>query len=384
MEMKLQDNMLDVEEVEKEQIDEKVPLMEKPFDPSKINIETKTPSLGTLISRIRNRTVQLDTGSYFQRNPNLWDATKQSQLIESMLIQFPLPAFYFDATDESNWLVVDGLQRLSSIKNFVIDKTLKLTNLEFLKQFEGKTWDELPSNLQTAIEETQIVIYKILPGTPIDVKYNIFKRINTGGLTLEPQEIRHALFQGKPAKFIAELATNEHFLQATGGKINTARMLDRDFVNRFLCFYLFGTKNYGTKEYGQDLDTFMSKAMSAIYSKTKKEIEKIKSDFEKAMILSWQIFDKEAFRKVYYKYGKLPLINKALFDAISVQFALLTDRKRAILLRRKKSVRRALYDELRKQGDFFISVTSSTGDKKRITYRHKKVKNLINHILKTP
>jgi hypothetical protein len=382
METELQD-VSGFEEAEKEQIDERVPLMEKPFDPTKINIETKTPSLDTLIRRIRKKAVQLDTESYFQRNPDLWDSTKQSRLIESILIQFPLPAFYFDATDETNWLVVDGLQRLSSIKNFVVDKTLKLTNLEFLVQFEGKTWDELPHNLQTTIEETQVVIYKILPGTPIDVKYNIFKRINTGGLILEPQEIRHALFQGRPAKFIAELATNKHFLQATGGKINTARMLDRDFVNRFLCFYLFGTKNYGTKEYGQDLDTFMSKAMATIYNKTDEDLGKIKSDFEKAMILSKQIFDKEAFRKIYNQYDKLPPINKALFDAISVQFALLTDAQRAALLENKQEIKKAIYDELHKQEWFFVSVTSSTGDKQRTGYRHEMVREFINNLLKT-
>lgn len=384
MESELQD-VQGFEEVETEQIDEQIPLMERPFDPTKINIETKTPSLDTLIRRIREKTVQLDTESYFQRNPDLWDATKQSRLIESMLIQFPLPAFYFDATDDSNWLVVDGLQRLSSIRNFVVDKNLKLTNLEFLQQFNGKTWDELPLNLQRIIQETQVVIYKILPGTPIEVKYNIFKRINTGGLILKPQEIRHALFQGRPAQFIAELAKNDHFLHVTRRKIDASRMLDRDFVNRFLCFYLFGTENYGTKEYGQDLDTFMSKAMAAIYNKTDKELGKITSDFEKAMILSEQIFGKEAFRKIYNEYGKrLPPINKALFDAVSVQFALLTDAKRAVLLRRKKSVRRLLYNELHKQKEFFISVTSSTGDRNRTVYRHKKVKELIRSILTTP
>ncbi|MDR0691553.1 MAG: DUF262 domain-containing protein [Prevotellaceae bacterium] len=384
MESELQD-VQGFEEVETEQIDEQIPLMERPFDPTKINIETKTPSLDTLIRRIREKTVQLDTESYFQRNPDLWDATKQSRLIESMLIQFPLPAFYFDATDDSNWLVVDGLQRLSSIRNFVVDQKLKLTNLEFLQQFNGKTWDELTINLQRIIQETQVVIYKILPGTPIEVKYNIFKRINTGGLILEPQEIRHALFQGRPAQFIAELAKNDHFLHVTRRKIDTSRMLDRDFVNRFLCFYLFGTENYGTKEYGQDLDTFMSKAMAAIYNKTDKELGKITSDFEKAMILSEQIFGKEAFRKIYNEYGKrLPPINKALFDAVSVQFALLTDAKRAVLLRRKKSVRRALYNELHKQREFFISVTSSTGDRNRTVYRHEKVKELIKNILTTP
>ena len=368
-------------DVEVEQIDTSISLMEKPFDPTQINIETKTPSLDTLIKRMKNKTVQLNTESYFQRNPNLWDDTKQSRLIESILIQFPLPAFYFDATNENEWLVVDGLQRLSSIRNFAIDKTLKLNNLEFLLQFNGKNWDDLPTNLQTAIEETQVVIYKILPGTPTDVKFNIFKRINTGGLTLEPQEIRHALFQGRPAKFIAELATNKMFLNATGRKIDTSRMLDRDFANRFLCFYLFGTDNYATKEYGQDLDTFMSKAMASINSKSEEELEKIVSDFEKAMFFSKQIFGDEAFRKVYYQYNRLPPINKALFDAISVQFALLNDEQRAILLKHKNKVKKALYNELHKQADFFVSVTSSTGDKNRVILRHKKVKEIIGNII---
>ena len=380
-EMQDQINSDATEEVEVDQIDTTVTLMEKPFDPTRINIETKTPSLDTLIKRIKNKTVQLNTESYFQRNPNLWDGTKQSRLIESILIQFPLPAFYFDATDEDNWLVVDGLQRLSSIKNFVVDKHLKLTNLEFLLQLNGKGWDDLPTNLQTAIEETQVVIYKILPGTPTDVKFNIFKRINTGGLILEPQEIRHALFQGRPAKFIAELATNSKFLNATRRKIDTSRMLDRDFTNRFLCFYLFGTENYATKEYGQDLDTFMSKAMASIYSKSEEELNKITSDFEKAMFFSKQIFGDEAFRKVYYRYNRLPPINKALFDAISVQFALLTDNQRSILLSNKNKVKKAIYDELHKEADFFVSVTSSTGDKNRVIFRHKKVREIVDNII---
>ena len=368
-------------DIEVEQMDATVNLMEKPFDPTQINIETKTPSLDTLIKRIKNKTMQLNSESYFQRNPNLWDDTKQSRLIESILIQFPLPAFYFDATNENNWLVVDGLQRLSSIRNFAVEKTLKLTNLEFLLQFNGKGWDDLPTNLQTAIEETQVVIYKILPGTPTDVKFNIFKRINTGGLTLEPQEIRHALFQGRPAEFIAELATNNMFLNATSRKIDTSRMLDRDFANRFLCFYLFGTDNYATKEYGQDLDTFMSKAMASIYSKSEEELQKIMSDFEKAMFFSKQIFGDEAFRKVYYGYNRLPPINKALFDAISVQLALLTDEQRTILLENKKIVKKTLYDELHKEELFFLSVTSSTGDKNRVHFRHKKVKMMIDNII---
>ena len=271
---------------EKEQIDDQARLMEKPFDPTLIKIETKTPSLDTLIKRIERKSIQMNTETYFQRKDDLWDKTKQSRLIESILIRFPLPAFFFDASDDNNWLVVDGLQRLSSIRNFVVDKTQPLTNLEFLTHLNGKYWDDLPEDLQRVIEEAQVVIYKIMPGTPTDVKFNIFKRINTGGLILEPQEIRHALFQGRPATFIYELANFKEFKEATNYKIKSERMLDRDFANRFLGFYLLGIENYGTKEFGYDLDSYMSKAMAEIYLKSEEDLANICNDFITSMKLA--------------------------------------------------------------------------------------------------
>ena len=361
-----------IEEVEQEVIDTDVLLMEKPFDPTLINIETKTPSLDTLIKRIERQSIQMDTTTYFQRQDDLWDIVKQSRLIESILIRFPLPAFFFDASDDNNWLVVDGLQRLSSIRNFCVTKTLKLTKLEFLTQLNGKTFDGLTGDLQRIIEEAQVVIYKIMPGTPTDVKFNIFKRINTGGLILEPQEIRHALFQGKPAEYIAELGENKEFLKATQNKIKTHRMLDRDFANRFLCFYLFGYENYTP-----DLDTFMSKAMANINNMTIEDRNKITHDYSEAMKLSYKIFAEEAFRKIYNNYKRLPPINKALFDAIATQFAILTDTQREQLKSKANEFKKGLYNLLKDDEKFYIAVTSSTGDRNRVYYRHSELKKLI-------
>lgn len=362
--------------IEEEVNDDSLKLMGKPFDPTKINIETKTPSLDTLIKRIKSKSVQLNTESYFQRQDDLWDTVKQSRLIESILIRFPLPAFFFDATDDNNWLVVDGLQRLSSIRNFAVNKTLKLTNLEFLSHLNGYKWDDLSEDLQRVIEESQVVIYKIMPGTPTDVKFNIFKRINTGGLILEPQEIRHALFQGKPAVFIAELGKNKEFIKATNGRIKTHRMLDRDFANRFLGFYLFGYNNYTP-----DLDTYMSRAMASIYDKKEDEINKIKEDFSEAMKLAHAIFGEEAFRKVYTDYKRLPPINKALFDAIAVQFGLLSSEDRAALKSKAKEFKKGLYDLLNEDEYFFTSVTSSTGDRNRVVHRHSMIEQLIKKVI---
>lgn len=380
-EVQNQESQTNDEEVEREQIDNSLlKLMDKPFDPTKINIETKTPSLDTLIKRIKSRSVQLNTESYFQRKDDLWDVVKQSRLIESILIRFPLPAFFFDATDDNNWLVVDGLQRLSSIRNFCVEKAPKkrlvLTNLEFLSHLNGETWDSLSEDLQRVIEESQVVIYKIMPGTPTDVKFNIFKRINTGGLILEPQEIRHALFQGKPAVFIAELGKNKDFIKATKGKIKTHRMLDRDFANRFLGFYLFGYDNYTP-----DLDTYMSKAMAMINEKTDDQLNKIKGDFSEAMKLAYSIFGEEAFRKVHNNNKRLPPINKALFDAIATQFALLSINDRLALNIKGKEFKKELYELLNNDDYFFTSVTSSTGDKNRVIHRHSSIERLIKNVI---
>lgn len=364
------------EGVEKELNDSDEILMEKPFDPTKINIETKTPSLDTLIKRIERNEIQMDTTTYFQRQDDLWDNTKQSRLIESILIRFPLPAFFFDSTNDNNWLVVDGLQRLSSIRNFCVTKKLKLTNLEFLTQLNGNGWEDLSGDLKRIIEEAQVVIYKIMPGTPTDVKFNIFKRINTGGLVLEPQEIRHALFQGKPAQFIAELGKNKAFLEATENKIKTHRMLDRDFANRFLAFYLFGYENYTP-----DLDTFMSKAMAKIYDMSQDKLDKITHDYTEAMIVSKKIFKKEAFRKIQNDSKRLPPINKALFDALATQLAVLSDSGREELVLKGKKFKKELYNLLNNDASFLTSVTSSTGDKKRVFYRHNEIKKLINQTI---
>ena len=122
-------------EIEEDEVEDGTPfqpspsIMNDPFDPKKIDITTKQPTLDLLIKRLGANPTEIDLYPDFQRKDSIWDVEKQSRLIESILISFPLPAFYFDGTKEDKWLVIDGLQRLSTLKNFIIDKTLKLTVL---------------------------------------------------------------------------------------------------------------------------------------------------------------------------------------------------------------------------------------------------------------
>lgn len=346
----------------------------RPFDPKKIDIQTKQMILEAIFRRLRNKEIDMDTG--FQRRSDLWDITKQSRLVESILIRFPLPAFYFDGTDDSKWLVVDGLQRLSTFQNFIVQKTLRLQNLEYLTQFNGKAFDELPRDLQRRIEEHEITVYIINPGTPDEVKYNIFRRINTGGLVLEPPEIRHALNQGAPAEFVKRLADSKEFKEATTHSIKTERMLDRDFVTRFLAFYL-----HQPSEYRGNLEEFLNTVMRELYNAEQATLDKTELDFRAAMLTARKIFGIQAFRKLYIKGDKRKPINKALFEVWSAALAKLSEPERAALMGHKDQVVKSFMNELNTDPDFEKAISTGTGEKRNVAYRFQKVGAIIGGIL---
>ena len=342
----------------------------KPFDPKKIDIQTKQMILEAIFRRLRNNEIDMNTG--FQRKSDLWDSTKQSRLIESILIRFPLPAFYFDGTNDNKWLVVDGLQRLSAFKNFIINKSLILQNLEYLTQFTDSTFDDLPRDLQRRIEEHEITVYIINPGTPAEVKYNIFRRINTGGLILEPAEIRHALNQGIPADFVKELADYMEFKDATAHSIPTDRMLDRDFVTRFLAFYL-----HPVHEYKGNLEEFLNAVMGELYKTETNKLDKIRQDFRLAMVAAKQIFGWHAFRKLYNETDKRKPLNKALFEAWSVSLAKLTDADRDALVSQKVQVLKAFMAALNNDSAFEKAISTGTGEKRTVLKRFETIENII-------
>lgn len=135
-----------------------------PFDPKQIRVLSKSMTIDLLLRRIQYQ--ELDLAPDFQRKSGIWKDGSQSRLIESILIRIPLPSFYIDATNNNKWIVVDGLQRLTALNRFVITQELKLCQMEFLKEHEGKTFKELPRELQRCIEETQLTVYLIEEGTP--------------------------------------------------------------------------------------------------------------------------------------------------------------------------------------------------------------------------
>ncbi|GAB0058713.1 hypothetical protein SIID45300_03068 [Candidatus Magnetaquicoccaceae bacterium FCR-1] len=348
----------------------------KPFDPTKINVQTKQMSLDTLVKRINEN--EIDLSPDFQRN-EVWKKPAKCRLIESLLIRIPLPAFYMDATDEGHWLVVDGLQRLSTLRDFILHKSLDLSDLEFLKDVEGKRFNELPRNYQRRIEETQVTVYLIEKGTPPDVKFNIFKRINTGGMPLSAQEIRHALHQGPATERIKVLAESQAFLKATANGMKNQRMADRECVLRFLAFSLTPYPKYPD----DDFDAFLSNAMSRLNTMAPAQLNVLEMRFKRAMELATRIFGNRAFRKESRNTSARSQINKALFEAWSINLASLDDEAQERIVDRKTILRNKFLD-LMDNDTFFNAVTQGTGSWQRVQKRFQAIHDIIQATLEEP
>ncbi len=268
------------------------------------------------------------------------------------------------------------------MESFVTRQDLKLEKLEFLKQYEGKKYDDLPRDLQRRIKTFSITAYILEKGTPDIVKYTLFRRINQGGLVLTPQEIRHAIHQGVASELVAELVNEktkegQSFIRATEGKVKSQRMEDRDFATRFLSFYLIDYK-----EYRPDLDSFMNRGMTAIKNLTQEETERLKSDFRKAMDTAFAIFGDDAFRKRMKKDDYRKPINKAIFEALSVNLAKLHTYQTKELIE-KKEVFKEKFMALHNQEDekFMIAISRSTAQKQSVENRFEAIEKIISETL---
>jgi len=347
----------------------------QPFDPTLIRVDTRPLTIDLLIKRIRNRETNLNPD--FQRMGGIWNDSAQSRLIESLLIRIPLPAFYMDASNDDEWLVIDGLQRLTALKRFIIDQTLKLHGLEFWREYNGLTYDGLPRPLQRRIEETQITLYLVQKGTPHNVKFNIFKRINTGGVPLSGQEIRHALNLGASTDLLIELAKSDEFLQATDFSVSPKRMTDRELVLRFLSFILRDYTSYSSRD---ELDPFLNDRMQEINQLSAEDIDILRQRFLRAMRVATDIFGNNAFRKQYRGVARRSPISKALFEVWSVNFDRLDDAQITQLTRCKENLNERFLT-LMADPEFFNAITTSTGDPRRINIRFSEIERIIQETL---
>lgn len=355
--------------------------IENPWDPRLIRVDPKTFSLRNILDMINDGDLELAPD--FQRR-NVWSHGQKARLIESILLRIPLPAFYFSANEEGALQVIDGFQRLSAIYDFVKggkngDKYYSLKELEYLQNdIGGKSFEHLEGTLWARrIYTTQIIANVVDPQTPENVKFDIFKRINTGGSPLNAQEIRHCMSKERSRKFLKELASSDIFNVVTNYNLKDhVRMVDREVVLRFSAFRLLeNIEDYG--KFGT-MDAFLTTTTHKIdYEIDDKVIENLKRDFENSMTNAHNLFGGHAFRKWPLGYERIAPINRALFDVWGVILAnyawfQLEKYKDKII----EKARQLMFIDM----DFIESISASTSGYGRVQTRFSKVKQLFSEV----
>lgn len=360
-------------DVEQEEVGEE-PGGAKPWDPAKIRISTKPFSLRQIVDMINDG--DIDLAPDFQRL-FVWKSIQRSRLIESILLGIPLPAFYFNQDPEGAMQVVDGVQRLTTIHKFIQGEPL--SNLEYLKQWEGYTFSQLDMVSRRRFQQTQIFVNVIEPQTPDDVKFDVFRRINTGGSPLTAQEIRHCMSRKRSRDLLKRLIELASFRTATDGAFaHERRMADREVALRFCAFRSLPT----LEDYRQfaSLDSFLldfTRRVDGIPASrsplSDAEVEKLSSEFDRAMSNAALVFGDIAFRKYRITAKRRGPINRALFESWAVALA---DYQAADL---EPHTEKILQEARQRMGDYDYnsSITQGTGDISTIRLRFEVARGIL-------
>lgn len=363
-----EDGFDDAEE-EEEETGEKY----NPYDPKLIRVDTKTFSISH-INEMINRN-EIDLSPDFQRGFVWTDITRKSRLIESLLLRIPIPVFYFSQDEDGLFQVVDGVQRLTVINSFMKNE-FKLKNLEYLSECNGKYFkstgngknDGLESIFVRRIEQTQLFINIIDPQTPGKVKYDIFKRINTGGKALNNQEIRNCLANGRTRGLLRELSESESFLRATRKSISPTRMADEELILRFISFYLIDTCKSYTAEYRGGMDSLLDETVDLLNTMNIDALKEIRDKFLRAMDNAFYLFGSGAFRKANY-------INKALF--LGVSRVLCRYSKEQIDCKDREEISARMQKEISDNYMFRNALSMATNDARNVRIVYETVKKII-------
>ncbi len=332
----------------------------------------------------------IDLDPDFQRSRGIWTTEKKGLLIESLLLRIPLPTFYVAELEgaedlgESSWAVVDGIQRLSAIAEFVAPSVfelppLRLRGLEYLSDEDGKSFRELSKSLQLRILESQFTIQVIRKTTPETVKLNIFARINTGGVPLSAQELRHALIPGQARSILRDMAKSKEFRLAVASSVSPSRMVDREMALRYIAFRITNPETYQS----QDFDSFLREMMRQINTWSPDTIGQTFNEFSLVMASARDIFGDDAFRKRYAVQDARRPVSKALFEAVAVSLAQIRDEHgdeglRTLSLEREE-VKRGFVG-LMHDSRFERAISQGTGDPGRVRVRFGRLRELMESV----
>ena len=271
----------------------------------------------------------MNINPFYQRRLR-WDKKKQSRLIESFLVNIPVPPIILYEIDYNSYEVMDGQQRITAIRDFY-DNKLELTGLEIWTELNGRTYEQLPTNIKAGIDRRSISSIVLItestkdPEEELFLKQITFERLNTGGEKLTKQEVRNCIYSGKFNQLLFELSNNELFAKAWDIPIHKRNELTKNTLYKkmedlelILRFFAFRHIDDFTKSLDRFLDSYM--AESVVFSDN--DIDLLKQIFTDTIKLANQIYEDQLFKPFDSHSKKWKNKSyKAYFDAVMVGFS---------------------------------------------------------------
>jgi hypothetical protein len=281
----------------------------------------------------------------------VWDLGKASRLIESLLLNVPIPVCYFAEDEGGNYEVIDGLQRLTTIRNY-LNNGFPLTGVSVLKELDGLTFSGLAPRDQRRLENRTIRCIVITEESHPDIKFDVFERLNTGAASLTAQELRNCLYRGEFNDRLKTMAETASFTRLIGNYSNR-RMEHEELILRFLAL------TADLNSYRPPLRQFLNSYMRS--NRHGAPDPRLVNLFEQTCNAVYQAFGDGVFRVEQSRRA----VHKALFDSIMVATAFAD---RDALVAASAPVRDAR-DALLADPDFLASIARATADRARMTGR---------------
>jgi uncharacterized protein with ParB-like and HNH nuclease domain len=321
-------------------------------------------SIEVLYNQLRDKRLIIEEEG-FQRK-YVWDDVKASKLIESLILNVPIPVCYFSEEEGGIYSVIDGHQRLKSIHRF-IDNQFSLKDLEVHYELNKKKYFELSSTLQRSIFNKTIRCIVLLQESHPDIRFDIFGRLNTGSVSLNAQELRNCVYRGPLNDLLKKLVKNQTWLKSLSTSSPNKRMLDREMILRFFALY------ENLKTYKKPMKSFLNNYANEGKNFDAKKIMELEDLFNKTIKDVHFVFGGYAFRK-YSDQKWERAVNKALYDTVMLSFAEYPSEK----IHEKKAAILNAYKEIQLEEKFSFYITQSTSDIKNVTERIKLWKNKLS------
>lgn len=354
--------------------DSKIPY-EIPKEVRKITTQAYDKSVSDIVRMIEDKDIRLDPD--YQRN-YVWDNKKASMLIESIILNVPIPVIYVSQEEDDSWSVIDGLQRLSSLKRF-FDGKFKLSGLEILSDLNKSDITTLNPKALRMLKNGLLRVIMITHDSNEEIKYDVFMRLNTGSVHLTEQELRNCLYRGTLNKFLKEVVQNQKWLALMGLKEPHKRMADREMVLRFFAIW----KNWDNVKGALNGYKGRMKSFLNAFMNDHKEIKAQESN-------EWKRLFEETVEKVYFVYGEYAFkrqgldgmrektINRAIIDVIMLSA---TQHSMNELMANKDRIAKRFLEMTNNDVEFRNSIKIGTSDTKVITSRLSTWCNEVNRII---